>query len=378
MKIITGVTAPLGFKANGVYCGIKKSGKLDLALVYSDVLAVACGMFTTNKIQAAPIKVTEAHLKDNLAQAIIVNSGNANCSTGKQGLISALHTTHRLAQILGVDKEDVLVASTGIIGKKLPLKNIEKALPVLVNGLSKDGGRRAAFAIMTTDTKPKQEAIRFQISHKDVTIGAMAKGAGMVYPKMATMLAFITTDVKITPILLKQALRIAVDKSFNCISVDGCTSTNDMVLILANGLAKNKLISSKDRNFFLFTERLSQLCLNLAKKIVWDAEGATKFVKIVVCGAKTIEDAKKVGFAIANSTLVKTAFFSGGKNWGRIAAAIGQAGIDLKEDKLKINFTPFKRKEITITVNLNQGKSEATVYTSDLSYEYVRINARYN
>jgi glutamate N-acetyltransferase/amino-acid N-acetyltransferase len=219
---------------------------------------------------------------------------------------------------------------------------------------------------------------KFKIRGKSVTVGAMAKGAGMIYPNMATMLAFITTDLAITSNLLKLALKSAVDKSFNSISIDGCTSTNDAVLILANGLAKNKVISSKGKSFNLFAERLTQVCLNLAKKIVQDAEGATKFVKINVCGAHNPEAAKKIGMTIANSALVKTAFFSGGKNWGRIVAAIGQAGVNLKEDNLKISFTPFNKKEISVKVNLNSGKSEATVYTSDLSYEYVRINARYN
>lgn len=378
MKGIMGITAPIGFKANGISCGIKKNRKPDLALVYSDVLAVAAGMFTTNKIQAAPVKVTKEHLKGNFAQAIIINSGNANCSTGRQGIINAVHTTHKVAEFLGIDKKKVLVASTGIIGKELPVKKIENGLPQLVNGLSKGRSYKAAAAIMTTDTKPKEEMLKFKIANKNITIGAMAKGAGMIYPNLATMLVFIATDVAIAPDYLRRALKMAVDESFNCITIDGCTSTNDSVLILANGLAGNKLINSKGNNFKIFTENLSKVCLNLAKEIVRDAEGATKFVKINVCGAPTTSDAKKIGFSIANSALVKTAFFSGGKNWGRIAAAIGQAGVNIREDKLEIKFTPFSKKEITVEVNLNLGKKAATIYTSDLSYEYVRINAAYN
>ncbi len=378
MKKAIGITAPVGFKASAVSCGIKKSGKLDLALIYSDVLSASAGMFTTNNIKAAPVKISQEHLKGNVSQAIIVNSGNANCSTGKQGVINALHTTHRLAGFLGIDKKNVLVASTGIIGKKLPIGKIIKALPILVSGLSKDSGNIAAKAILTTDTEIKQEAAKFKVGNKNVTIGAMAKGAGMIYPNLATMLVFITTDAAIRAPILKQALKIAVDKSFNCITIDGCTSTNDSVFIMANSLARNKIINSKGKDFSLFTQKLSDVCLNLAKKIVKDAEGATKFVKINVCGAPSTASAKKIGFAIANSNLVKTAFFSGGKNWGRIAAAIGQAGVNLNEDKLKIKFTAFSRKEISIFVDLNLGKAQATVYTSDLSYEYVRINAQYN
>lgn len=379
MKIISGgITAPLGFKANGISSGIKKSGKKDLALIYSVKPALAAGMFTANRIKAAPLKVTQRHLKNKFTLAVIINSGNANCSTGKQGINDAVATAKSVATALKINSRSVLVASTGVIGKRLAVEKIKKSIPTLVKGLSKGGAGKAAQAILTTDTKIKQIAVKLNLGGKVVTIGAMAKGAGMIYPNLATMLAFITTDLAVDKPVLKKLLRGTVENSFNCITVDGCTSTNDMVLILANGLAGNKKFNLNSRDARIFSHALNLVGLKLAQEIIRDAEGATKFVKINIGGAPSPTIARKVGFAIANSLLFKTALFGQDENWGRIITAIGQSGVNIKEEKIKISFSSFKKKEITIKVNLNSGGAAATVYTNDISFQYVRINARYN
>lgn len=374
--IAGGITAPIGFKAGGISCGIKKSGKKDLALIYSVKPAVAAGMFTANRVKAAPLKVTATHLKNKFASAVIINSGNANCSTGKQGISDAIATAKAVAAQLKIPSRSILVGSTGIIGKRLPVNKIKKAIQPLVKGSSKNGGAAAAAAILTTDTRSKQLAVKIRVAGKVITIGAMAKGAGMIYPNLATMLAFITTDLAIDKPALKKLLKVAVDNSFNCITVDGCTSTNDLVLILANGLAQNRKLNG--RGLKIFSLALNFVCLKLAQEIIKDAEGATKFVKINVGGAPTIPFARQVGFSIANSLLFKTALFGEDENWGRIIAAIGQSGVKIKEEKIKIDFTPFKKKEITIKVDLGLGKAKAVVYTNDISYQYVKINADYN
>ncbi|MDP3143164.1 MAG: bifunctional glutamate N-acetyltransferase/amino-acid acetyltransferase ArgJ, partial [Candidatus Omnitrophota bacterium] len=367
MKISSGgIAAPLGFKANGISCGIKKSGKKDLALIYSTGPALAAGMFTANRVKAAPLKITQKHLKNNFASAVIINSGNANCSTGKVGINDAIVTANCVASALNIPSRQVLVASTGIIGKRLPVIKIKKGIKSLVKGLVKNGAGKAAKAILTTDTKAKQIAVKIRIGGKTVTVGAMAKGAGMIYPNLATMLAFITTDAAIGKSALKQALRIAVDNSFNCITVDGCTSTNDMVLVLANGLAQNKDLNSRDLK--IFGQALNLVCLKMAQEIIKDAEGATKFVKINVGGAPSLVAARKVGFAIANSLLFKTALFGQDENWGRIIAAIGQSGVAIEEEKIKISFTSFKNKDIFVNINLNMGNKSATIYTNDISF----------
>lgn len=383
MKIINaGVTGPKGFLASGISCGIKRSGKKDLALIYSSKPASAVGVFTNNKIVAAPIKVNQENLKDHKGRAIIINSGNANCFTGKQGFKNAVLITKMVAKNLQISSKDVLVASTGIIGKRLPVDKIKKAVPLLVKKLSRTGSRDANLAIMTTDTMAKSIAVSFKVGNKTVNIGAIAKGAGMIYPRLvsrhATMLCFITTDVNISPPALKTALVTAVNQSFNCISVDGCTSTNDMVLILANGSANNPMLKINTNGFARFQSALSFICLDLAKKIVKDAEGATKFIQIEIIGGRSYSEAKTAGFAIANSSLFKTACYGNDPNWGRIVAALGSSGININEEKLKISFSSFKKKQIKITINLNQGNKTATVYTSDLSPEYIRINAEYN
>ena len=379
MKIISGgVTAARGFQANGIACGIKRSGKPDLALIACEVLANSACVFTRNSIKAAPVLVTQKKARLPKARAIIVNSGNANCFTGPFGLLYAQKSTEVIAGLLNIDEKYVLVASTGIIGKPLPYRKIESAAPLLVKGLSKANGRKAARAILTTDKAAKEVAAEFFLDGKKVIMGGCIKGSGMIHPDMATMLSFITTDAAIDSRMLRGALRQAVQQSFNCITIDGCMSTNDMVHVMASNLAGNTLIMSPNRDFKIFCEALNYVCLDLAKKIVLDAEGATKFIEVDVLGAASEEQARKVGFAIANSNLVKTAAYGSDPNWGRVAAAVGSTGLPVTERELKIRFTSFEKKEIVISVDLNLGKHKAAVYTSDLSLEYVRINGRYN
>ena len=369
---------PLGFQANGVASGIKKKGKLDLALFYSKAPAKAACKFTTNKIQAAPLKINKRQLKINKTfQAIIVNSGNANSFTGRLGLMDAEGSAKSLARALGIKKYGVLVNSTGIIGKRLPVAKIKSAIPELVAGLSKRGMNKAKQAIMTTDTFAKEISVRFKIGERVVTICGIAKGAGMIAPNMATMLCVILTDALLTQKALDKALKSAVDNSFNCITVDGCMSTNDSVMRLANGASGAGLIDT-DKNFNLFSQALNKVCLVLARMIVSDAEGATKFIQITVDKAKDFFEAKKAALAIANSSLFKKAMYGENPNFGRIAAAIGASGIEVKEEGLKISVSPLKKKEIKVDVSLGRGNSLATVYTSDLTPEYVLINAQYN
>lgn len=395
MKVIKGgVTAPEGFKASGIHCGIKYKNK-DLALIYSARPAVACGVFTQNRIQAAPIKVTKKHLMNNQAQAVVVNSGNANCCTGKPGIEDAWKICREAAKKLGLSSNDVLVASTGTIGKRLPIEKIKNEIGVLVNRLSAQGSLAAAGAIMTTDTRPKQVAVEVNLGKSKVKIGGIAKGAGMISPHLATMLAFITTDALIDKGRLKKALQAAVDKSFNLITVEGDTSTNDMVLAFANGLAGNKNLTAQD--FIILQKAFDFVCLSLAKMIIKDAEGATKFVQIQVQGAKNAAQAKKVAFKVASSPLVKTAIFGQNPNWGRIAAATGNADKDVTEDRLTIYLGEnkvlqkgaplkigqqrlkevLKKDELQIKIDLGLGKAQIRVFSCDLTDRYVKINAEY-
>ncbi|MBF0503778.1 MAG: bifunctional glutamate N-acetyltransferase/amino-acid acetyltransferase ArgJ [Candidatus Omnitrophica bacterium] len=380
MKIIQGgITAPKGFLANGISAGIKRSGKPDLGLILSEVKANTAAVFTKNSIKAAPLVVSMKHIKSGLGRAVLVNSGNANCYTGRLGLQYAYKSTELAAQLLGIDPSEVLVTSTGIIGKQLPFNKIVDGLPALIKGLSPKSGRKFARAIMTTDLKLKEMAVEVVIAGQKVTIGACAKGSGMIEPNMATMLGFVTTDAAISLRMLKLALKEAVDRSFNSITVDGCMSTNDMVTIQANGEAHNKTISRKDQDFKKFVQALEWACIDLAKKIVHDGEGATKFLTIDVKGARNEAQAKQIAKAIANSALVKTAAFGSNPNWGRVGAAVGSLGYgQINEHNMKITFSPFDKKEIAIKVRLNLGSAHATVYTCDFSYEYVRINGEYN
>lgn len=403
-----GITTPRGFKAAGTKCGLKKDKK-DLALLYSEVPAQALALLTTNRIQAAPLKITREHLRDGRAQAIIINSGNANACTGKKGLEAARLMTEQTARHLKIKEEDVLVASTGIIGRPLPLDKISRGIKELVKRLKSEGGLSAAEAIMTTDTFPKEIAVKLRVKGKEVFIGGMAKGAGMISPHLATMLAFITTDVLIAKRVLRKILKDSINKSFNMITIDGDMSTNDMVVILANGLAKNEELREGERGSQLFQRALDFVTLSLAKMVVADGEGATKFVEIKVEKAPGSQEAKKAACSIANSNLVKTALFGEDANWGRIMAALGQAGIKLKEERLSICLSPLGGKgkcpsgeeqvivkrgqavefdkaiikkimsgeNIRISVDLGLGRGEATVWTTDLSEQYVRINSRY-
>lgn len=379
MKIIKGgVTAPQGFTANGLSCGIKRSGRPDLSLIVSERPAVAAAVFTKNSIKAAPLIVCQDHLRNGRAQAIITNSGNANCFTGELGIMYAKKTAEIFAALLDLYPHDVLVASTGIIGKPLPFQKISDASFALAKGLRKSGATLAARGIMTTDLFPKEIAVEIKMNGKKVRLGACAKGSGMIQPDMATMLAYISTDAAISPKMLKASLKTAVDKTFNMITVDGCMSTNDMAVVLANGMAGNPLIQTEGKDFQTFTQALTAICLDLAKKIVRDGEGATKFVEITVKTAKSPAQAKTAAMAIANSLLVKTALFGSNPNWGRVAAAVGALGLPMTEKTIKIKFSSFAKKNIGITVDLNLGSAQATVYTCDLSYDYVKINGAYN
>jgi glutamate N-acetyltransferase/amino-acid N-acetyltransferase len=379
MKIIPGgVTSPIGFLANGIACGLKRSGRLDLALIYSVVKAKSFGLFTKNKIQAAPVKLSKKHLKNGFSYAIIANSGNANCFTGSKGFKAAVSMSEVIAKNLSIDDDQVLVASTGIIGKQLPVSKITQKASELVSGLSKDNNLLAAKAIMTTDTKPKEVAATVNIHGSKVTIGAMAKGVGMIAPDLATMLCFITTDAAIDKIALKQALKEAVEVSFNSISIDGEMSTNDSVFVLANGLALNKEIKLNTKEYHVFLDALKYICLTLSRLILKDAEGATKFIEITVSKARTFEDAKKIAFRIANSVLFKTAVFGQNPNFGRIIQAAGETLVDIKEEKIKLNLSDLKKSDVKVELSLGLGKHSKTVYTCDLSKKYVDINAGYN
>lgn len=390
------ITTPLGFRANALCCGIKK--KKDLALIYSVICAQAAGVFTTNRVKAAPVDIDLLNLRGGRAQAIIVNSGNANCCTGQKGKKDAWRVVDALAKQLEVEGEEILIASTGVIGKFLPADKIVKAIPGLVDGLDFDKGKDVATAIMTTDTFPKQAAIEVDIAGKKVQIGAVAKGAGMIRPDMATMLCFITTDANITSAALKRALKEAVDSSFNCISVDAQMSTNDSVIILANALARNPLIHKEGRNSRLFSSALAFVCKKLARMIIEDAEGATKVIRVSIAGARTDKEAKQAAYAVADSVLVKTMIAGANPNWGRIPAALGAAKVEFAPEKLKIalqkqlvykNAAPagikrekliklLKKKEVEIEINLGSGKYEYSLLTCDLTCEYVRINTAYN
>lgn len=377
------IRLPLGYKANGLACGIKRSGKPDLGLIFSEKPAVAAGLFTTNKITSGSIKLCRQNLdKSRRFQAIIINSGNANCWTPADSFKKAGAVVKELSRFLKIKKNGILFASTGIIGRDLPVNRIKQAMPILTKGLSKFGLNSAARAIMTTDTSIKLSSVRINIGKRIVTICGLAKGAGMIAPNLAkpkaTMLCFILSDADITQTALRKALPESVNNSFNCITVDGCMSTNDTLLMMSNGLAKNPLIKPGNKGFKKFSSGLSRICLSLAKMIVRDAEGATKFIQIKVNKARTYQQARQVGLSIANSNLFKTAMFGSNRNLGRIIAAIGSSGVSVRERDLKIKVSALNKKDIYVMIELNQGDAEAVVYTSDLTPGYVKINAEYN
>ncbi|TAM41275.1 bifunctional glutamate N-acetyltransferase/amino-acid acetyltransferase ArgJ [bacterium] len=378
MKKLLKAVLPAGFKANGVACGLKKSGNLDLALIYSELPAIACAKFTSNSIVAAPLIVCKKQLRSaKRFQAVLVNSGNANCFTGKAGIQDALACAGFAARELGITKNSVLLNSTGIIGKRLEVIKIKQAIPGLVSGLSAAGVHKFARAIMTTDTCSKEVTVSLKIGSKAVNICAIAKGAGMIAPNMATLLCFIMTDADISKAALNKALTCAVENSFNRITVDGCMSTNDTVAVLANGAAGNKQIAG-GKNLRDFSGALGEACLELAKMVVKDAEGASKFIQIDVSGAKDQGEAKVAALSIANSVLFKTAVFGENPNFGRVAQAVGASGIKIKEGQLKIKLGSLKGKQVKLKVDLSRGKAKTVVFTSDLTPEYVKINAEYN
>ncbi|MDQ1276983.1 MAG: glutamate N-acetyltransferase / amino-acid N-acetyltransferase, partial [Thermodesulfobacteriota bacterium] len=327
-----------GFLASGVSAGIKETGARDLSLIYSAVPARAAGVFTTNAFKAAPVLVSRERIKTGLAQAILTNSGNANAATGTAGYEDALAMSSSLASHLKIKDDLVLVASTGVIGHRLPLEKINRSIPAVVKGLRPDGISDAEAAIMTTDRFPKMAYQKRFIADREITVGGIAKGAGMIQPHMATMLAYAMTDADIDKVALEKAFRFAVKRSFNAATVDGCMSTNDTALILANGCAGNRMIRGGGRSFYLFREMLCEILMKLAKDMVRDGEGATKAIEIVVTEARTQGEAKKIAYAIANSNLVKTAFFGGDPNWGRIIAAAGAVGIPLPVDEVRLAF----------------------------------------
>ncbi|MBT3192833.1 MAG: bifunctional glutamate N-acetyltransferase/amino-acid acetyltransferase ArgJ [Verrucomicrobia bacterium] len=392
-----GVTAAQGFKASGVCAGIKV-GSLDLALVVSETPATVAGTFTTNAVQAAPVTLCKSVLASGTASAVVVNSGCANACTGKAGMVAAKDMASATAAALGLDADEVFVCSTGTIGKPLPVDKIRSALPDAVKGLSVDGGSAAAKAIMTTDTVDKQVAVSFEIEGVPIRLGGMSKGAGMIEPNMATMLAFITTDAAVAPAALQASLSSAVKRSFNRVTVDGDQSTNDTVLLLANGCSSSVVLDEAHPEWTTFVSALDAVCLALAKKMVEDGEGATKFVTITVNGALTESDANRAAKAVANSLLCKTAWFGGDPNWGRVIAAVGYSGAKVDPDSIDIAFNDvtaiaggqmaagvafsdlesvFSQSAFEIVVDLNLGEATDTVYTCDCSYDYVKINAEY-
>lgn len=397
MEIDGGVTAAQGFTAGGIHCGVRKAKK-DLALLVSQVPAVVAGVFTMNKAQAAPIIVDKIQLKrSRLCSAVIVNSGNANACTGERGLNDAWAMVRATAAALNVPEEQVMVSSTGVIGQYLPIDRVTEGIGLLASQTGRDGAHDAALAIMTTDTYSKELAIRFAIGDSTITMGAMAKGSGMIAPNMGTMLGFVATDAAIAPELLEQALRDATARSFNRVSVDGDTSTNDMALVLANGLAGNPEIAGPGEEYDRFAAALEYLLIRFAKLIARDGEGATKLIEVAVRGAATEEDAETAARSIANSNLVKTAIHGEDANWGRIIAAVGYSGIEFDPDSVEITLNEqpvlarnyeivideektklaLAREQVTIEVNLHQGEHEAIFWTCDLTKEYVHINASY-
>ena len=394
MTMYDSVQVP-GFLGNGVAAGIKGGEDRDLSLIFSEVPARAVGVFTTNRFKAAPVVLDMERIKKGLAQAIIVNSGNANAATGKEGDKDAATMSRAVSEALSIEDELVLVASTGIIGEKLPIEKIVRSIKPLVEGLSTDGIPAVAKGIITTDRFLKIECRKCSVAGKEITICGIAKGAGMIEPNMATMLSFIMTDADIDHACLAGVFKESVDRSFNAITVDGCMSTNDTAIMLANGVAGNGLISEASGNLMEFRGALFDAMDSLARSIVKDGEGATKLIEIVVEGARVVDDAKKIAYAIANSNLVKTAFFGEDPNWGRIISAAGSTGIPFSTDSLELYIEDvplfvngrgisgekaagiMKLDNIRVLVRLGMGKETFRVYASDLSHEYVDINALY-
>jgi glutamate N-acetyltransferase / amino-acid N-acetyltransferase len=411
MKEVTGgVCAPKGFSAGGIRCGIKASSqKKDLAVIYSEKICDAAAMFTTNKVKAASVQVSQENIADGKLRAIIANSGNANACTGQEGMSAAKRMAQLAADTLGISAGEVAVASTGVIGVPLPIEVIEKNISAIKANLRCDeqGNADALEAIMTTDMRKKEIAVETEIGGEIVRIGAMTKGSGMIHPNMATMLTFITTDAAVEKPALDLALRLAVKRSFNRLTVDGDTSTNDMVVIMANGEAENAPVNSSNKcphctaDYNTFYAALEYVCVALARKMARDGEGATKLVTVTVTNAKDEESAQVLAKSVASSSLVKAACFGADANWGRVLCALGYAGVDFSPEKTDVNFKsgageievcrngqPVKfseekakeilsEEEIEILVNLHSGSEKASVWGCDLTYDYVKINGDY-
>ena len=396
-----GVCAAKGFTASGIHCGIRANRtKRDIALIYSEKNASCAAVYTTNLVKGAPLVVTKENLADGYAQAVICNSGNAN-TCNSNGIEIAKQMCDLVAKGLSIAPDDVVVASTGVIGQKLSIDPIKAGLPELIAQLSKDGNANAAEGIMTTDTFKKEIAVKFTVDGKECTIGGMAKGSGMIHPNMATMLVFITTDVAISPAMLQVALSSDIANTFNMVSVDGDTSTNDMVTVLANGMAGNTPITDQGEAFNEFMKALNTITVGLCRMIAGDGEGATKLLECVVTGAADLCTAKTVAKSIICSSLLKAAMFGADANWGRVLCAIGYSGADVDVNKIDVAFKSFKgtvevckngagidfsekkakevllEKEIDILVNLNSGSFSATAWGCDLTYDYVKINGDY-
>ena len=402
MKIIQGgVCAATGFKANGIHCGIRRNhSKKDLALIVSDVPASAASVYTTNLVKGAPLTVTKNNIADGIAQAVICNSGNAN-TCNANGIEIAEAMCELVAKATGVKATDVVVASTGVIGQPLNLEPIANGMDELVAGLSTEGGEAAAVGIMTTDTVKKEIAVEFTVGGKVCHIGGIAKGSGMIHPNMATMLVFITTDCAIAPNMLQKALSGDITNTFNMVSVDGDTSTNDMVTVLANGLAGNEEITAEGEDFTTFMQALNTVTVDLCRKIAGDGEGATKLLECRVTGGKDEKNAKIVAKSVICSSLLKAAMFGADANWGRVLCAIGYSGADVDVNKVAVSFEskggridvcvngagiPFSEetakqvlleKEIDIIITLGDGEASATAWGCDLTYDYVKINGDY-
>ena len=402
MEIIKGgVCAAKGFKANGIHCGIRKNRtKRDLALIYSETKANTAAVYTTNLVKGAPLTVTKNHISDGFAQAVICNSGNAN-TCNANGIDIAEQMSDIIADALKISASDVVVASTGVIGQPLDITPIANGIPELVSGLSENGGETAAEAIMTTDTVKKEVAVSFTVGGKKCSIGGIAKGSGMIHPNMATMLVFITTDVAISTAMLQKALSADIKNTFNMVSIDGDTSTNDMVTVLANGMAGNAEITEENEDFYEFSKALNTVTVHLCRMIAADGEGATKLLECSVSGAKDLSTAKTVAKSVICSSLLKAAMFGADANWGRVLCAIGYSGAEVDVNKIDVSFRSDKGEisvckngagvdfseeiakeilledEIEIIVNLNSGDTCSKAWGCDLTYDYVKINGDY-
>lgn len=390
-----------GFKAAGIVAGLKQSGKKDLALIYSEKKAVAAATFTTNKVKAAPVLLNMEYIKNENTQAIIINSGQANACTGKNGFEDSKTIAEITAAELGLDPKEVLQASTGVIGVSIPMDIMKEGIKKICSLKSEEGGKDAAQAIMTTDTKSKEITVEIVLDGKKVLISGMAKGSGMIKPNMATMLSFVVTDVNISKAMLNKAVKESVADSYNMISVDGDTSTNDTMICLANGAAENELIDSENEEFTIFKEALDFVNKELAKKMARDGEGATKLVEVEVINAQDIESAKLCAMSVVSSNLVKAALFGSDPNWGRIVCAVGYSGGEFDPDKVDVHFRSLAgeikvfekgmnvhfneelaseildQEKIVIHINLNQGEYSAKAWGCDLTYKYVEINGEY-